>query len=625
MPPHREIAQQVIQSDELAHLRLMERTVGHMRGYVMIVEHTNSDQQYVIRYVNEAFTELTGYRPADVYGRNPMLLLGPNSDVGLLKEKLAEVAEGRAVLFDLLHYRKDGQSVVLDTSIFPLLGADQTVQYTISIGRDTTERRAKERAADRAEVAEQNIEALRGEIADRKRAEGQLAQAVLHDALTGLPNRILLTERATVALARGRRESGVVAALFVDCDNLKMVNDTLGHAAGDRYLIAVARRLAEHTRPGDIVARIGGDEFAMLLEDVADENAATAIAERISKECSARAFQLGDHEVSGTVSIGIAFSSPSCRTSEELLRDADIAMYRAKVLGKNRCQTFAVEMRDEAARLLKIQIAMRQAFDSGGLSIAYQPIVSLGDGSINGFEALARWRDPELGEISPTEFIPAAEETGLIVPLGLIMLRNACAQAARWREQFPALPALSMSINVSVKQLIQEEFVEQVRRALHSTGLPASNLQLEITESTLMHEPDRVGFALAGLRRLGVKLGIDDFGTGYSSLARLAEFPINILKIDRTFVSTGGSRGLASPEIVQTVLSLAQHLGLGVIAEGVENEQQAKELRDLGCTLAQGYYFATPLDRRAGTAFLRRATATIDQPPTAMMLAMNAA
>jgi len=601
-----------ISHEELSYLRLMERTVEHMRGYVMIVEHTHADPPYLIRYVNDTFTRLTGYRAAEVCGKNPMLLLGPNSDVLMLEEKMSEVNAGLPVLFDLLHYRKDGQEIMLDTSISPLLRADGTVQYGISIGYDTGERRAAEIAAVRAQVAEENNKLLRKEIAERECAEKRLAHAALHDALTGLPNRALFIDRATASLAPNRRREGRgVAVLFVDCDNLKMVNDTLGHAVGDRYVIAVARRLKKCTRPGDMVARIGGDEFTMLLEDVNDDRAASVIAERVSKEVSRRSFRIGDHEISGTVSIGIALSSPSCGTPEELLRDSDIAMYRAKLLGKNRCQTFATEMRDQAARLLKIQMAMRRALKNGGLVVAYQPIVALGDGRIAGFEALARWRDPELGEISPAEFIPAAEETGLIVPLGLTMLRNACAQAGRWRKEFPDQPDLSMNVNVSVRQLLQHEFVEQVRQVLQSTGLPPQNLQLEGTESMLMQERDRIGLALAGLRALGVKLGVDDFGTGYSSLAHLAEFPVNTLKIDRSFVSARGSGGIASPEIVQTVLSLARRLGLGVIAEGVENEQQRSELQALGCALAQGYHFARPLDARAATAFLRRATAPL--------------
>lgn len=597
-----------ISREELSRLQLMDRTVAHMRGYVMIVEHTRTEPPYIIKYVNNAFTQLTGYEPAEVCGKNPMLvLLGPESDVDLLRSKLADVEEGHAAVFDLLHYRKDGQCVELDTSIFPLLGEEDVVQYTISIGREISERRRAEIASLRAKLAEESNEILRKEIAERKEAESQLARAAFHDALTALPNRILFANRTTAALARERQNhNGSVAVLFVDCDNLKTVNDTLGHSVGDEYLVAVARRLEECTRPGDIVARIGGDEFTMLLESIDDMAAASDIAERVSRTVSKRPFQVAEHKIAGTVSIGIALSSPSCQTPEDLLRDADIAMYRAKVLGKNRCQTFAIAMRDQVARAVKIQEMMRSAVERGGLTVAYQPIVSLENGRIEGFEALARLYDRELGEISPVEFIPVAEETGLIVPLGLMLLHKACAQASGWRRTFPNRPDLSINVNVSVRQLMQSDFEVRVAEVLRSTDLPAENLNLEITESMFMQRRDRIGVTLTRLHKLGVRLSIDDFGTGFSSLAHLSEFPIDVLKIDRSFVSTGKEGGIVCLEIVRTVLSLARHLGLGVIAEGVENELQRNKLAAYGCHSAQGYFFGRPLKPETATEYLRR-------------------
>jgi len=594
----------VVSPEELAHLRLMKNTVDHARDYVMIVEWTGSDPPYLIRYVNEAFTRLTGYERAEMAGGNPMMMVGPDTDSGLLQEKLSEVLAGRFALFDLLHYRKDGQTVWLELSIFPLQGPDGNIKYSISVGRDISERRKAETAVIRAQVAEENNEALRTEIADRKCAEEQLAYAAFHDSLTSLPNRALFIDRTESALARNlHREGRAAAVLFIDCDGFKLVNDSLGHSIGDRLLIATARRLETVLRPGDTLARIGGDEFTMLLEDIPDDRAATTVAERLLKAFS-KPFRFGGQDVFATVSIGIALSSPSCGAAEELLRDADIAMYRAKVLGKNRCHTFSSEMRAQATRLLRIQTAMRGALASDRLAVAYQPVVSLADGHIEGFEALARWHDAGLGEVLAAEFIPIAEETGLIVSLGAVVLRNACAQVRRWQLEFPEHCELSVNVNVSVKQLLEDRFVDEVVDVLHATGLQANCLQLEITEGVLMKERERIAKTLVKLRAHGVKLDVDDFGTGYSSLGYLASFPLDVLKIDRSFVSAQGNIGLANPEIVRTVISLAGRLGLSVIAEGVETEQQKRELQKLGCGSAQGYYFAEPLDVRSASKYL---------------------
>jgi diguanylate cyclase (GGDEF)-like protein/PAS domain S-box-containing protein len=568
---HGETATSVVPNDELAQLRLMQSAVEHAHDSVMIVDWPGGGQPRLIRYVNEAFTRITGYAREEVIGRNPMLLCGPNSDLAMLGQMLVGVLAGRPAVFELMHYRKDGSPIWLEFSIFPLQDGEGGVTHSITFGRE--------------------------------------AHAAFHDPLTGLPNRALFVDRVTSALARsGRRPEQVAAVLFLDCDRFKLVNDTLGHLTGDLLLIAIARRVERCLRLGDTLARLGSDEFTILLEDVQDAVTAAGIAEELLQAFSTP-FTLGDHEVYATASIGIALSSPGTTSPEDLLRDADIAMYRAKVLGKGRYEVFVPELRAQASRLLQLETALRRTLDRSELSLAYQPIVSLADGRLSGFEALARWQHPEFGAIEPSEFIPVAEETGLIHPLGEWVLREACAQTRRWQEAFPLWGALSVSVNVSVKQLQDLRFSDRVRGALAQSGLCAQHLRLEITESMLMRDPGRAADALRTLRELGVKLHMDDFGTGYSSLSYLHQFPLDALKIDRSFVSGQGSAGIANPEIVQTVIAMARRLGLEVIAEGVETEEQERQLRALGCTSGQGYRFARPLDAPAAARYLDAAQA----------------
>jgi diguanylate cyclase (GGDEF)-like protein len=446
--------------------------------------------------------------------------------------------------------------------------------------------------------------------AARQRAEHHLAHAAYHDPLTDLPNRLLFLEHLAVALGRSRGQPELVmAVLFIDVDRFKLVNDTLGHLAGDQLLIEISRRLEACLRRGDTLARLGGDEFTVLLEVAAPDAAVTAaaVAERMLQAFSAP-FTLGEREVYSTATIGIALSSSGTLSPEDLLRDADIAMYRAKSLGKNRYEFFASVDRDNPTRLLKLETGLRRAVERSEFTVAYQPIISLADGLVTGFEALARWHDPELGPISPAEFIPVAEETGLICWLGEWILREACAQTRRWQEAFPAHAALCISVNVSAKQLQDEQFIERVRATLAESGLSAECLRVEITESHLMSNPVYAALALHKLRALGAKIYLDDFGTGYSSLAYLHHFPVDALKIDRSFIS-GQSDEIANPEIVKTVIALAQHLGFAVIAEGVETEGQERQLRALQCTYGQGYRYAKPLDVHAAGRLLIKAQA----------------
>ncbi|GAC1550711.1 MAG: hypothetical protein NVS3B16_25300 [Vulcanimicrobiaceae bacterium] len=431
----------------------------------------------------------------------------------------------------------------------------------------------------------------------------RLAHAALHDPLTGLANRVLLANDVDAALVRYREREGYFAAvLYLDLDRFKLVNDSLGHVVGDALLVAIARRLESSVRPGDTFARVSGDEFVMLLCDIHSPAEAERIADRILAQL-AEPFAIDGHEIFATGSIGLAFASMENLNFEELVRDADIAMYRAKTLGKGRCVTFEPAMRNAARLRLALDAELRRALDRGELEVFYQPIVALESGKTEGFEALVRWRHPSRGLLSPLEFIPIAEETGSIVGLGALVLRMACAQTRRWQAASPRNAALSINVNVSPKQLREPDYVHSVRAVLRETGCAPASLHLEITESVLVEDRASLAASLGELRSLGIRIDIDDFGTGYSSLAYLHAFPIDVLKIDRSFVSGSGS-GIANPEIVTTILALAKKLDLDVIAEGVETREQAANLFALGCTRAQGYVFSKPMNVAAASSYL---------------------
>jgi diguanylate cyclase (GGDEF)-like protein/PAS domain S-box-containing protein len=440
------------------------------------------------------------------------------------------------------------------------------------------------------------------DITARKQAERRLLHDAFHDSLTGLPNRALFLDRLGVALAHLRRRADhAFAVLFLDLDRFKNVNDSLGHNVGDELLIAVARRLEALLRPGDTVARLGGDEFAILLDDIADSTHATRVAQRINREM-AEPFAVHGHEVFVTLSLGIALSSHSrYERPEDVLRDADTAMYRAKAAGKDRHAVFDHDMHDRAVALLQLETDLRRAIERGELEIHYQPIVSLANGKIDGFEALLRWRHPVRGLLHPATFIAVAEDTGLIVPIGWWVLREACRQLAEWQARHPAEHRLSVSVNLSCRQFVQVDLIRRVKRILRDTGIPRGSLRLEMTESTIMEHGEVAIAKMRELRELGVQLYIDDFGTGYSSLSYLHRLPMDVLKIDRSFISgLGGPEGGKQPsEIVGTIVTLARTLGLGVAAEGLETADQVSRLRGLSCQYGQGYYFSAPIDRSA--------------------------
>ncbi|MEZ5143581.1 MAG: PAS domain S-box protein [Acidimicrobiales bacterium] len=437
------------------------------------------------------------------------------------------------------------------------------------------------------------VSAVGRDVTDRRRLEAELAHQATHDSLTGLPNRALLLDHLGLALARAGRDDGQVALLFLDLDRFKQVNDSLGHRAGDQLLVEVARRISGVLRPADTVARIGGDEFVVLCDQVADEHHAVAIAQRINATLSAKPIVLDGTELEVSSSIGIALAGGDVAHPEALLRDADAAMYRAKDLGRDRLEVFDESMRRRTAERLVLADELAIGIERGHITVHYQPAIDLTSGQVTSVEALARWAHPVRGVLPPAEFIDLAEETGLVVGLGLSVLGLACEEATRWEHELGA-GAPTVHVNLSARQLAASNLPLIVQTVLERTGLAAHRLCLEITESALMEDAAETIDTLWALKALGVALAIDDFGTGYSSLSYLRRFPVDVLKVDRSFVDGLGP----DPEdsaIVAAIIGLAQTLDLEAIAEGVETEQQLERLRLLGCTAAQGFHFARPV------------------------------
>ncbi len=430
------------------------------------------------------------------------------------------------------------------------------------------------------------------DISERKQFESQLAHQATHDPLTSLPNRVLLLDRLGQALERAQRHHKRVAVLFLDLDHFKVVNDSLGHGVGDRLLVAIAERLSTVVRPGDTIARFGGDEFVVLCEDLETQADAIAVAERVNRVISGP-FPIDDSEVFIGVSIGIAFPDDIDAEPGTLIRDADAAMYRAKERGRARFEVFDNQMRASAVDRLDIENALRRAQERRELRVLYQPIISLENGAIIGVEALIRWEHPERGLLNPGEFIRVAEETGLIVPMGAWVLDQSCRQIMRWQASIPDLGPLKISVNLSGRQLAHPNLVADVKQIITDTHINPSQVELEITESVLMDDVEVSEDALGQLKKLGVKLAVDDFGTGYSSLSYLRRFPVDVLKVDRSFVD-GLGEDPSDSAIVTAIITLAHTLGLSAVGEGVETQTQLDELRHLGCDMAQGFLMARP-------------------------------
>src|SRR2546423_2206596 len=466
---------------------------------------------------------------------------------------------------------------------------------------EEAERARAELEHERAEQAERHVQELNNYIAEQERigrvledTKEHFRHAAFHDSLTGLPNRAMFTELLKAEIENSKRRSDhMFAVLFLDLDRFKNINDSLGHTHGDLLLVAFAERLERTLRPVDTLARFGGDEFAILLSGMTDATDAVRVAQRISDELS-QPFVLDKNSAFATSSIGIALSSSGYDRPEDYLRDADTAIYRAKENGKARYEVFDHGMHARAVSRLQLESDLRQAIEQKEFCVYYQPIVSLQTGRLYGFEALVRWNHPRRGLVSPADFIPVAEETGLIVPIGEWVLNEACAHVRQWQIDSPSHRSLSLSVNLSARQVAQPDLLERIKEALESSKLNPHCLKLEITESVVMENAEAAALMFKQLRSLGVQLSIDDFGTGYSSLSYLHRFPLNYLKIDRSFVARLTTDN--DNAIVRTILTLARNLGMEVIAEGIETEEQYQQLKMLGCEYGQGYLFSRPVD-----------------------------
>jgi diguanylate cyclase (GGDEF)-like protein/PAS domain S-box-containing protein len=447
------------------------------------------------------------------------------------------------------------------------------------------------------------------DISERKLFEDQLAHQAFHDPVTGLANRALFADRVQHALARATREQSTVGVIFIDLDDFKTINDSLGHASGDAVLQEVAHRMRAAVRPTDTVARFGGDEFAVLVEEVQRSQEAVDVAERVLEALNTP-IDTGHKELFVGASVGLCLTNGDLVDAADLLRNADVAMYMAKRERKGSYRVFEPDMHREVVERLEMRADLQRAVDTGQLEVHYQPVIRLSGSTVYGFEALLRWHHPTRGTIAPTQFIPLAEDTGLIVPIGRWTLNQACRQAAQLHDAYPMDPPLTISVNLSVKQLQSDTIVADVREALRSSGLPASALVLEITESVMMADMDLAVARLHALKRLGIKLAMDDFGTGYSSLSYLSRLPVDILKMDRSFLASGD----AVSGLPAAIVALGESLDLEVVAEGIEQATQASLLRDLGCDLGQGFLFAHAMNSPDLLRYLLALKESAEQP-----------
>jgi PAS domain S-box-containing protein len=539
-------------------------------------------------YNSPAYLKVLGYSPEDLKTTSSIEQIHPDDLQRVVQaaEKARLSGQGERMEYRVRH--KDGTWRTLESTASPIRNAKGQTDKLVIVNRDITE---------------------------RKRAEELLAHNAFHDGLTNLPNRALFLDRLQHALTLSKRHPNYkFAVLLIDVDEFKIVNDSLGHSAGDELLIQIAQRLRDSVRRVDTVsrprtadvpsrladddtlARLGGDEFTILLDDIRDPIEAVRVAERIQAEL-APPFVIDQEEIVISASIGIASSASPHTQAEDLVRDADIAMYRAKRAGKARCEVSDTAMHENAVKRLRLETDLRRALDQGEFRVHYQPIVSLLTGKVAGFEALTRWQRPE-GLVPPMEFIGVAEETGLIIPMNRKLLREACEHLRSWQAEFPSSPALTMSVNVTSREFAQADLASEIGKCLDQTGVDPGCLQLEIVETIAMGDAEKSGYVLAQLKALGVRLSIDDFGTGYSSLSRLRRIPVDTLKIDRAFISIMDTDP-ENREIVRAIILLAHNLGLKVVAEGTETEAHINLLKQFNCEMAQGYFYSRPADDQA--------------------------
>jgi diguanylate cyclase (GGDEF)-like protein/PAS domain S-box-containing protein len=546
------------------------------------------DADLAISYQTPSITRLLGYAEDELIGTQLVDLTHPEDRLSLVAARTEAVAGAHASTTSHLRLRHRDGSYRHVQSIHTNLLDDPDVRAVVVTTRDVTA---------------------------QKELEAQLQYNAFHDALTGLANRALFADRLDHALARTDRLAAPVAVLFVDLDDFKAVNDDSGHAAGDELLVAVAERLRRTLRPGDTIARLGGDEFAVLIEDAAEPGRPEAAAQRllaaIAEPFDASGGGAGT-QVRITASVGIAMGAAGQHDAAELLRSADVAMYAAKAAGKGRSAVFEPDMDSAIIGQLRLKAELARAVEGQEFVVHYQPTVELANGRLAGVEALVRWQHPERGLVAPLEFIPLAEQTGLIVPIGRFVLREACRQMRAWQTAYPSNQPMTVSVNLSARELDEPGLVDSVRAVLGETGLDPAHLVLEITESLLLVDlPATVGI-LSELRALGVRVAVDDFGTGYSSLSYLENLPVDILKIDKSFVDRIGeaSPGLDdAPQqavMVSAISQLGHALHLQLVAEGIEQRDQVSALRGLACQYGQGYYFARPLDSGALAELLDR-------------------
>jgi len=572
-------------------LRLFKRSIESSANGIIIVDARQEDMPII--YVNNAFERITGYTGEEAVGRNCRFLQGDNYDLSN-EQGLANVRKGVAKGEDfsavLRNYRKDGTPFWNDLYISPV--RDETGAITHFIG-------------------------VQNDISERKNAEHQLAFNTSHDVLTGLPNRSLLEDRLTQACQLSERYGRVVAVLFIDLDGFKLINDSLGHRLGDQLLIEVGTRLQTLVRNGDTVARISGDEFIVLLPDLAQTDDAIMVVENIIHEI-ATPYHLDGETIHLTASVGISTTDVKLEKPMELLQQADLAMYRAKQDGRNTYQWFSRELNEEARFRVELRTQLQDAIEGEQLSVYYQPLIDARSGKTRHVEALVRWQHPERGLISPGDFIPLAEETGQIIALGEWVLRQACREMVHLHSK--GFRHCSISVNVSPIQLRKAGFIEMVADALRASGLPPGNLELEVVESAIIHDTNLVVQTLHAIRDLGVGIAIDDFGTGFSSLSYIKLLPSNKIKIDSSFIREV-IENRSDAAITQGVISMAHHLGLEVVAEGVETEAQAAFLRKNHCDLLQGFAFARPMPFNELITFMNdqanadQGTADTDPPP----------
>ena len=533
-----------------------------------------TDRNQSIISVNQAFTEITGYAPEEVLGKNPRMWSSGRHDADFYRNLYAALDGEGYWQAEIWNKRKNGE-------IYP-------EWVSISAIRN-----------DRQEIA--NYLCIATDISGRKKAEERLRFLANYDELTALPNRRTFDQRLDYALAHAKRYGKQLAVVYMDLDRFKIINDTLGHAAGDLLLRDAAGRLRQCLRESDSVARLGGDEFVVLITEFSQKQDVIGVAQKLL-EVMAGPYLLSGQECHVTASIGISSYPDDSKDAQTLIKNADIAMYRAKERGKNNFQFYAAQMNVYSFDRLALESSLRHALERNEFLLHYQPKVNVRSGNITGTEALVRWQHPDMGMVAPAQFIPVAEETGLIVPLGEWVLRTACAQNREWQRQ--GFPHLRVAVNLSPRQFRQENLVREVAKILQETGLDAGSLELEITESMVFQDPEQAAKILTELRAMGLSLSIDDFGTGYSSLAYFKRFPITSVKIDRCFIQDL-PEAADTAAITRAIIAIADSLKLNVVAEGVESEEQLDFLREHKCLEIQGYYFSRPLPPHELASLLR--------------------